>query len=90
MRVVYDPRKRAINLKEHGVDLAEVEAVLYDPSARTIEDRDHDEERFLTIGQDHRGRILVIAYHYRGKNELRVISARTASRRERQRYEQES
>lgn len=90
MRVVFDPRKRALNLKDHGVDLAEVEAVFYDSRGLTVEDRDHEEERFLTIGQDHLGRILVVAYHYRDEIELRVISARHASRRERRRYEQEA
>lgn len=89
MNLVFDPTKRALNLKSHGVDLAEVEAVLFDPRGLTIEDRDHDEERFVTIGQDHLGRVLVVAYHFRSANELRVISARIAGRRERQRYEQE-
>lgn len=63
---------------------------MYDPCGMTVEDRDHEEERFLTIGQDHLGRILVVASHYRGENEPRLISARLASRRERQRYEREA
>ncbi|WP_416274574.1 BrnT family toxin [Lamprobacter sp.] len=48
-----------------------------------MEDVDHDEERFVTIGQDHRGRVLIVAYHDRGVHELRLISARTAQRQER-------
>ncbi|NEX18708.1 MAG: hypothetical protein C1943_19490 [Halochromatium sp.] len=39
--------------KTHGIDLAEIEAFFYDPYAITIEDLEHDEERFVTFGQDH-------------------------------------
>ncbi len=53
----------------------------------TVEDRDHAEERFVTLGMDGLGRLLVVTYHYRGENEIRVISARLAGSNERRAYQ---
>lgn len=51
MQVTFDPEKNRINQRDHdGVSLAEVEAVFFDPFAITLEDRDRDEERFVTLG----------------------------------------
>lgn len=88
MRITFDPAKYRRNLRKHQIDLAEVEGVFFDARAVTIEDRDHPEERFVTIGKDGLGRILVVAYCYRGKTELRVISARLAEPHERRIYEE--
>jgi uncharacterized DUF497 family protein len=82
-----DPIKNQSNRKNHGIDLAEVDGVFFDDHAITIEDRDHDEERFVTLGMDGLGRVLVVAYHYRGKDEIRIISARLAEPHERKTYE---
>jgi len=87
MNITNDPVKNQINVQKHGIDLADVEGVFYDELAITIEDRDHDEERFVTLGMDGFGRLLVVAYHYRGENEIRVISARPAEPHERRTYQ---
>jgi uncharacterized DUF497 family protein len=88
VKITYDPGKREINLKRHKVDLADVEGVFTDAFALTQEDRDHDEERFVTLGMDGFGRLLVVAYTYRGRDEIRVISARFAEPHERRYYEE--
>ena len=49
--------------------------------------RSADEERWVTIGMDAMGRVLVVVYSWRAKN-LRLISARLATRRERRMYEE--
>ncbi|TAN70581.1 MAG: hypothetical protein EPN17_04720 [Methylobacter sp.] len=54
----------------------------------TVEDRDHAEERFVTLGMDGLGRLLVVAYHYRGEDEIRVISARLAGSNEQRAYQE--
>lgn len=72
-----------------GVDLADVEGVFFDPRALTREDRDHGEERFVTLGMDGFGRLLVVVYTYRDEDEIRVISARQAEPRERRAYEED-
>ncbi len=61
-----------------------------DPLSITILDPDHSqkEERFLLVGHSRAGRLLVIAHTERG-NEIRLINARLATRRERQKYEEE-
>lgn len=86
MDIIFDPKKSAINLRKHGIDLAEVEGVFYDPMAITVEDADHGEQRFVVIGADGFGRILVVAYTYRGE-AIRLISARRADPKERRQYE---
>lgn len=87
MRITYDPNKNRINRRKHGVDLADVEGVLFDELALTLEDADHEEERFVSIGRDSLGRVLVVAYHYRSEDEIRIISARRAEPHERRTYE---
>jgi uncharacterized DUF497 family protein len=60
----WDPRKAAINLKKHGIDFREAATVFNDPLSVTFPDADHSEreQRFLTIGQSLRMRVLVIAH----------------------------
>lgn len=88
MNITHDPVKNKINRKKHQIDLAEVDGAFYDDRAITVEDRDHAEERFVTLGMDCIGRLLVVAYHYRGDDEIRVISARLAEPHERRAYQE--
>jgi uncharacterized DUF497 family protein len=86
--VVWDPDKAKVNLKKHGVRFADAETVLFDPNALTREDMETEgEQRFVTVGMDALGRILVVVYTYRGE-DIRLISARSANRRERMQYEE--
>ncbi len=85
--IQYDEAKNVTNLRKHqGVSLADAEPVFSDEAALTIQDRDHDEDRWVTVGQDALGRILVVAYTYRDPHFVRVISARLASKNERRAY----
>jgi len=67
----------------------EAATVFGDPSSLTIPDPVHSEleDRFVTLGSSHRGKLLVVVYTERGEN-IRIISARVASRRERRNYEE--
>lgn len=58
----WDIKKALSNLKKHGIDFADAVSVLEDERAVTIPDEYYDEERFVTIGMDVLGRILVIVY----------------------------
>nr|WP_298413890.1 BrnT family toxin [uncultured Halomonas sp.] len=51
------------------------------------EDNDHGEARFLTLGLDGFGRLLVVVYTYREPDEVRVISARRATPKEYRSYQ---
>jgi uncharacterized DUF497 family protein len=88
MRVVWDPRKASSNLRKHGICFSDAEMVLFDPHALTREDTEaRGEQRFVSVGTDSTGRILVVVYAHRGDN-LRLISARAATGRERKTYEE--
>ncbi|NEP14840.1 MAG: BrnT family toxin [Symploca sp. SIO2C1] len=79
--------KAATNLRKHGIDFADAVSVFSDDLAITISDERFDEERFVTIGLDALGRVLVVVYTLRG-DEIRLISARKATRQERQQFEE--
>jgi len=84
MAVEWDPAKAQQNVRKHGVSFADAVTALEDERALT--DRDlssDDEERWVTMGIDGEGRVLDT---WRGEN-LRLISARNATRGERRVYE---
>ena len=87
MKISFDPKKAASNFRKHGVRFSDAESVLFDPTALTREDKAAEgEQRFVTIGTDATGTILVVVFTYRGE-EIRLISARRASAKERAYYE---
>ncbi len=87
MKVVWDSVKAKINRLKHGIYFSEVEPVFYDPRAISFEDPDSTEEaRYVVIGLDSVGRVIVVVYNYRD-NAIRLISARKASKAERKVYE---
>lgn len=89
MKVVWDTKKAAANIRKHGgIEFSHAATVLDDPMAITIEDQRHGEERFVTVGTDLLGRVLVVVYAYAGDEEIRLISARKASPKERRFYEE--
>lgn len=84
--IEFDPAKAARNLAKHKVSFAHAEQALRDPMAFTIEDPDAEEElRWITLGMDALGRILVVVHTPRG-DRIRLISARKASRGESEKY----
>ncbi|MFC3944252.1 BrnT family toxin [Pseudomonas gingeri NCPPB 3146 = LMG 5327] len=86
-RIQYDETKNATNKQKHtGVSLADAEPLFYDEAALTFQDRDHGEERWIIMGMDATGRLLVAAYTYRDPDFVRIISVRAASRNERRQY----
>ena len=85
MTYEWDWVKAEANVCKHGVSFADAVFALEDDMALTMEDDSTDERRWLTLGRDHFGRVLVVVYAWRG-DEIRVISARKASPEERRRY----
>lgn len=84
--IEFDPAKAAANLSKHKVSFAHAEQALRDSMAVTIEDPDaQGEQRFVTLGMDALGRILVVVHTPRG-DRIRLISARKASRGESEQY----
>jgi uncharacterized protein len=87
VETLWDRAKEKANLQKHGIRFARAALALDDPYAMTIADResDPDEERFVTVGADPQGRVLVVVYTYRGQ-DIRIISARAATPQERKAY----
>ena len=88
MKIEWDPEKAGRNLAKHGVSFFEAGSVFADPLSMTYPDPNHSEleERYVDIGHSQRGRLLVVAYTERGES-IRIISARKATPRERNAYE---
>lgn len=87
MSFEWDAVKAQANLRKHGVDFADAVAVLEDDTGLTLSDRFVQEERWVTIGSDSLGRVLVVVYTWRGER-IRLISARRATPQERWQYEE--
>ena len=86
MEFEFDPAKARANLRKHGISFADAEQALRDTAAVTIEDPDaFNEQRFITLGKDALGRVLIVVHTQRGER-TRVISARKASTREAEQY----
>lgn len=85
----WDPVKARSNFRKHGIRFADAAIALEDDDALTIRDAPAaEEDRWVTLGLDANGRLLVVVYEWRGDN-VRLISARMATRRERRRYEEQ-
>ena len=85
----WDERKARSNLGKHGVTFEEAATVFGDRLSLTIPDPEHSltEERYITMGKALTGKLLVVVHTDRGDN-IRIISARRASRPERRFYEE--
>lgn len=85
----WNDRKAADNERKHGGTFEEAVTVFADTLAGTIPDPVHSvgEDREIIIGLSHRNHILVVVFTERGHN-IRIISARRATRRERKTYEE--
>jgi len=83
----WDARKAAVNRRKHGIDFADATAVFEDERALTVQDEISavDETRMLTLGRDAMGRVLVVAYAWRGER-VRLVSAGRATPSERRQY----
>ena len=89
-RFEWDANKAATNLRKHAVSFDEASTVFDDPLACIFDDEDHsaEEAREIIIGHSIRGRLLVVSFVERVHEVVRIISARSATRRERKDYEE--
>lgn len=87
---VWDERKNESNKKKHGISFEEALSCFYDPLHVLINDPDHsnNEERMVLIGMSSKDRLLVVVHAEKTEDEVRLISARKATRKERKQYEE--
>jgi hypothetical protein len=88
VKIEWDPKKAADNLREHGVAFGEAATVLTDEFALTREDPDSlGEQRFVTLGMSSTGALLVVVFTHREPDIYRIISAWKANKPQRKLYE---
>lgn len=90
LRFEWDENKNEINKRKHKISFEEAKTVFYDDEALVIDDPDHseEEERFIILGFSERANLLVVCHCYRASETvIRIISARKATKSERNFYE---
>ena len=86
MEFEWDEAKNRENIRKHGIDFGTAKGLFYRPTlTRRDSRRDYGEDRYVSVGQVGQGALIVVVHTERG-GRIRLISARPASRRERQAY----
>ena len=89
LKFEWDEDKNQINIKKHGISFEEAASVFEDEESLVLKDESHsnNEERFLLIGFSFKANMLVVCHCYRDNDaDIRIISARKATSKERGRY----
>lgn len=90
----WDPDKAKTNSKKHKVSFEQATTVFHDPNTISVFDSEHSEteDRWITIGIDKNGILLVIIHTYqqlnKNKSKIRLISARKATKIETVQYKE--
>ena len=93
--ITWDSVKAQSNITKHGISFVQAATVLLDALALTAFDAAHSEfeERWFTLGTSSQGKLLAVSHTYQHTGpiqvKIRIISAREATKRERQQYENE-
>jgi hypothetical protein len=82
----WDEEKNAANIKNHGIDFLDAALIFESPTLEAIDDRaDYGEVRYIAFGLSGET-VLQVVYTWRGKNIIRIISARKANRDDTEKY----
>ena len=88
MQFEWDPKKRAANLRKHGLDLVDAVSIFEGPMLALPDTRqDYGEDRWIGVGITN-GRVAVVAFAECGADCIRIISLRKANRHERKLFEE--
>jgi len=89
----WDPKKARDNIRKHKVSFERAATIFRDPNLLSIPDEEHSqsEERWITIGLDESGVLLVLSHKFMSlddeSSQIRIISARKATKAETKQYE---
>lgn len=95
-RFEWDPAKEKANIQKHNMSFRRAATVFRDPNHLSICDKEHSqsEDRWITMGIDDSGVLRIVVHTFKqvdeGECEIRVISARKATSRESQQYQEGS
>ena len=88
----WDPDKAEANIKKHGISFEMAQTVFDDPlHLSTLDVKRHGEERWITVGMAVNMSVLIVVHTYYSEKEneiIRIISARSATRKEKKQYEE--
>jgi uncharacterized protein len=86
----WDDDKAKANLKKHKVGFDEASTVFADHLAKIFNDDEHsaEEVREIIVGYSILNRLLLVSFTERGRDVIRIISARVATRKERKSHEE--
>ena len=89
MQFQWDDNRAQSNVQKHGLTFEEAVTVFADPYLLFTEDSkpSQTEQREWAIGEAENGSLIVVVFTVRGE-EIRIISARKATKKERKRYEE--
>ena len=87
MRFTWDARKASANVRKHAITFEEATTVFADPLALIVDDAAHA-DRALIVGESIIQRLLVTVFAEINEQEIRIISARRTTKRERRSYEE--
>ena len=85
MKVTWNSLKAKANLKKHGVTFEEAATVLQG-EYEVEQDLSAGEERFQALGLSKKLKVLMVVFCYRQEDEIRIISARRATKKEKQKW----
>ena len=90
MEFEWDKAKAAANVKKHKITFDEASTVFGDPLARIFDDPEHsaEEHREIIVGHSILTRLLLVCFTEREGDVIRLFSAREATKKERQDYEE--
>ncbi|MCX7110828.1 MAG: BrnT family toxin [Proteobacteria bacterium] len=90
MNFEWDENKARLNRRNHDIGFDEAKTVFVDPLARIFDDVWHSvgEYREIIIGNSRQGRLLLVCFTERDEENIRIISSREATTRERKKYEE--
>jgi len=88
---IWDKNKAKLNLVKHNVSFEEAATVFADPLAFVFDDQAHsiEEHRELIIGHTNKNKIVIVSFTERNRH-IRIVSARKATKKEIQDYEENS
>ncbi len=88
MTFEWDPSKASTNIEKHGISFKEAKTVFANPLAAIFDDEAYSEGEFreIIIGHSRQNRLLLVVFVERSQS-IRIISARPATRKERNEYE---
>jgi len=85
----WNDRKNKTNKKKHGISFEEAQTIFFDENVVEFFDPDHSESenRFIMLGLSYRLRVLVVCHCFReSESEIRIVSARKATKKEQKMY----